>query len=145
MPYVLVNPYQTSYLAAKTELEQRKIELARLTNRIAQLEQTIITLEPLANDNSLAPVGGLPEMCRQILRSQPGAGFTATAVMQHLQAMGIDISGYSNPLAMLHTTLTRICKPGNGFVKGQAPDGQPSYCYDERFLSDVYRSGMRGF
>jgi hypothetical protein len=144
MPYAYINPYKSSYFAAVQELQQRRAELNFVTQRIAQLEETIRTLKPLANETGVVNTAGLPELCRRILMSQPGAGFTAGTVMQHLDYMGVDIRGYSNPFAVLHTTLGRIPKLGNGFVKGIGPDGQPLYSYDERYLSDLYRSGMRG-
>jgi hypothetical protein len=132
MPYVYINPYKSSYFAARQELEQRRAELTFVTQRIAQLEETIRTLEPLANEQGIAPTAGLPELCRQILKSQPGTGLTAADVMQRLAQMGVDVSGYSNPLAVLHTTLTRLARPRSGFMKGvRAFDGQPVYVYNE--------------
>jgi hypothetical protein len=143
MAYVYLNPYISSYMAAKQELEQRRAELTFVTQRIAQLEETVRTLEPLAQDG-VAPTAGLSELCSQILMSLPGIGMTAADVMQALAYRGADISGYSNPLAVLHTTLTRLVKPGNGFMKGSTPDGQPLYAFDQAYMNDVYRSGMRG-
>jgi hypothetical protein len=143
MPYVYINPYKSSYLAAVQELEQRRAELVFVSQRIAQLEATIRTLAPLANENGVAPTAGLAELCRQILMSQARAAFTAGAVMQHLAAMGVDMSGYANPLAVLHTTLTRLVRPGSGFVKGGQPDGQPFYAYDEAQVSEAYRRKLR--
>ena len=130
MPYVYLNPYKSSYLAAKQELEQRKAELVFVTQRITQLEHTIKTLEPLANEPGVAPPAGLHELCRQILMSLPSVRMTAADVMQSLAYMGVDVNGYSNPLAVLHTTLTRLVKPGSGFVKGLSPDGQPLYAFE---------------
>jgi hypothetical protein len=75
--------------------------------------------------------------------SQPGATFTAEAVMQHLAAMGVDMSGYSNPLAVVHTTLTRLIKPGSGFLKGGQPGTQPFYVYDENYMNDWHRRKLR--
>ncbi len=143
MPYAYINPYKSSYLAAARELEQRKGELAFVIQRIAQLEETIAALEPLASGGGVAPTAGLSLLCRQILMSQPGAAFTAEAVMQHLAAMGVDMSGYSNPLAVLHTTLTRLIKPGSGFLKGGQPGTQPFYLYDENYMNDWHRRKLR--
>jgi hypothetical protein len=144
MAYAYINPYKSGYLAAIQELQQRRNELQFVTQRIAYLEATIRTLEPLANEEGNAPVAGIAELCRQVLMSQPGCGFTAAEVMQHLAYMGVDISGYANPLAVLHTTLTRLVKPGNGFIKGFRADNQPFYVFDQATMNDVYRSGMRG-
>ncbi len=130
MAYVYVNPYKSTYLAAKQELEQRKNEQSFATQRIVQLEEIISKLEPLANEDGIAPTGGLSELCRQVLMSSPGVGMTAASVMQSLAYRGADMSGYSNPLAVLHITLTRLCKPESGFVKGKSPEGKPMYAYD---------------
>jgi hypothetical protein len=143
MAYVYVNPYKSSYLAAKLELEQRQQELMFLNQRIGQLKETIKTLEPLASGGGIPPTAGLPELCRQILMSEPSVVFTAADVMQRLAQMGVDMNGYSNPLAVLHTTLGRLIRRGNGF--GKDTDGKnPIYIYDESFLDDAHRSGMRG-
>jgi hypothetical protein len=148
MAYAYTNPYKVSYLAAIQELQQRRNEIAFATQRIAQLEETIRTLQPLANDDGVAPDAGIADLCRQILMGQPGAGFKAQDVMQYLALMGVDISGYSNPLAVLHTTLTRLVKPGTGFVKGLSPDGQPLYAYDQAYMDDArkrfFASAMKG-
>jgi hypothetical protein len=133
MAYAYINPYKSSYLAAIQELQLRENEIAFATQRIAQLKETIRTLEPLANEEGIAPTAGIAELCRQVLMSQPGSGFTAGEVMQFLAQMGVDISGYANPLAVLHTTLTRLVRPGSGFMKGIRPDGQLIYAYDQSY------------
>ena len=146
MPYVYTNPHKASLFAAQIELQQRRAELIFVTQRIAQLEESIRVLEPLANDEGVAPTAGLPEICREILMSQPCAGFTAEVVMQHLSARGVDISKYSNPLALLHTTLTRLIKNGSGFYKLKQMGSAPAYFYDPNAVSGVYqwRVGPRG-
>jgi len=130
MAYVYINPYKSTYLAAKQELEQRKTELSFATQRITQLEEIITKLEPLAKEDGIAPKGGLSELCRQVLMASPGVGMTAAGVMQSIAFRGVDISGYGQPLAVLHVTLTRLCKPGSGFVKGKTPHGNPMYAFD---------------
>jgi hypothetical protein len=129
VPYVYLNPYKAGLLAAQNELQQRRSELGFVAQRIAQLEKTIQTLTPLAQEG-VAPTAGLPELCRQILMSQPECGFTAEDVMQRLALMGVDMNGYANPLAVLHTTLGRLVRPRSGFLKGiAAGDGRPLYVY----------------
>ena len=144
MPYIFTNPHKSSYLAAKQELEYLKGQLELITRKIAQLEVDIPTLARLATDDSNAPTAGLPELCAQILQSLPKIGMTGTDVMNALSYRGVDISGYSNPLALLHTTLTRLCKHGSGFSKGKTPDGQPLYIFRPDTMSAVYKSGIRG-
>ena len=132
--HIHVNPYKSSYLAAQQELEKRRTELAFVTQRIAQLEQTIQALAPLANEEGTAPTAGLPELCRQILMSEPEGAFTAEEIMQRLTAMGVDISAYQNPLAVLHTTLGRLIRPHSGIAKGIGTDGRPFYVFNKAFL-----------
>lgn len=144
MPYIYENPYKSGYLAAIQELEQRKLELDFVVRRITQLEESIRTLKPLVSDDSIEPTIGLSELCAQILTSMPHIPMSASDMMQALRFRGADVSGYSNPLAVLHTTLTRLCKPGSGFGKGKKTDGQPMYFFNPTAMNDVYRSGMRG-
>jgi hypothetical protein len=139
MPYIYTNPYKAPYEGARQELEQRRAELAYVTRRIAQLEESIRALESLAADDGIAPTASLPELCAQTLQMLPKIGMTATDVMNALANRGINISQYSNPLALLHTTLTRLCKPGSGYRKGKSPDGQPLYVFDPDELSGLYR------
>jgi hypothetical protein len=134
MPYIYVNPYKTSYLAAKQELEQQKATLQSVTQRIAQLQETIRTLEPLAMEDGPAPTAGLPELCRQILMAEANCGFTAGVVMQHLASMGVDISGYASPLALLHTTLGRLVGPRYGIKKSVNSGGDPIYIFDPKLV-----------
>jgi hypothetical protein len=141
--YIYSNPHKANYLAAIQELEQRKAEWNFLTRRIEQLEELIRSLEPLAKDDEAgAPTVGLPEMCAQILRGFPKTELVASDIVDGLRLRGVDISGYSNPLAVLHTTLTRLCRPGSGFVKGRSDFG-PTYVFDPDSMNDAYRSGMR--
>jgi len=144
MPYIFTNPHKSSYLAAKQELENLRRQLNLITRKISQLEADLPMLERLASDDSIAPTARLPELCAQILQSFPTIGMTATDVMNALSYRGVNISAYSNPLALLHTTLTRLCKRGSGFIKGKTPDGQPLYVFDPDAMSALYRSGMRG-
>lgn len=144
MPYIYTNPYKSSYQAAIQEIEQLKVQRENINRRIAQLEQSLPSLQSLANEDAFAPTASLPELCAQILQALPKIGLTANDVMQALANRGVNLSGYSNPLALLHTTLTRLCRPGCGFNKGKSPDGQPIYFFDPDTMSAIYRSGMRG-
>jgi hypothetical protein len=141
MPYVYINPHKASYMAAVQELQQRRKELVFVQQRILQLEETIRVLEPLASEAGVAPTAGLTELCRQVLMAQPNSQFTAELVMQHLAVMGIDMSGYSNPLAVIHTTLTRLVRPGSGIYKGGQPGTQPFYVYQET-IADKFRKAV---
>src|SRR5713226_954350 len=91
MAYVHINPYKSSYLAAQQELEQRKAEFVFVSNRIKQLEETIRTLAPLAEEAGVAPTGGISELCRQILMANPNRGMSAGGVADCLTRMGVDI------------------------------------------------------
>lgn len=144
MPYLFTNPYRGTYEAAKQELAQRESELQFVLQRIEQLKQTIRSLEPLAHEEMVAPTATLSDLCANVLRSTEGIAMSARNVVDALGYQGIDVSGYSNPLAVMHTTLTRLCRPGSGFNKGRSPDGQPQYFFDSNTMNDAYRSGMRG-
>ena len=69
----------------------------------------------------------LPKLCAKVLSGAAGNSLTAPEVRQQLALMGIDISGYSNPMAVLHTTLRRL-KSVRCFKDGT--DGQTEYLWE---------------
>jgi hypothetical protein len=92
--------------AARREFQQLAEHRAELDRRLAQLAQTIASLNRLCGFTPNVGVG-LTDACRMVLH---GAGhpLTAIEVRQQLEAMGFDMSKYSNDLAPIHTVLKRL-------------------------------------
>jgi hypothetical protein len=102
--------YRRALEAAVREYEQAIADRAALDGRIAQLQQTIGTLTKLCGFTPTVPLG-LTDACRMVLRNA-GAPMTPTAIRDRLQAVGLDLTRYANPLAAIHTVLKRLVEAG---------------------------------
>lgn len=100
--------YRRALDAACREYEALGRQRAEIDARIAQLAQSIGSLTRLCGFVPTAP-WGLTDACRMVLK---GAGhpLTALEVRGQLQAMGLDLSRYTNDLAVIHTILRRLIR-----------------------------------
>ncbi len=116
--------YRRALDAATREYEALARQRADLDARLAQLTQTIGSLMRLCH---LTPtVGwGLTDACRMVLQAA-GHPLTALEVRSQLEAMGFDLSRYTNELAAIHTILKRLEQGGEAqFVP--RPHARPAY------------------
>jgi hypothetical protein len=102
--------YRRALDAAVREYEQALADRAALDTRIAQLQQTIGTLTKLCGFTPTVPLG-LTDACRMVL-GNAATPLTPTAIRDRLDAVGVDLSRYSNPLAAIHTVLKRLVEAG---------------------------------
>jgi hypothetical protein len=102
--------YKRALEAACREYEELLKHRATLDARIAQLAQSIGSLTRLCGYVPTVQ-WGLTEACRMVLMSA-GHALTAVEIRAQLEAMGIDMSRYTNDLAVIHTTLKRLAKSG---------------------------------
>lgn len=98
--------YHRALSAAVREYEELGRQRREIDTRLAQLAQTIGTLNRLCG---FAPnvFWGLTDACRLVLRSA-GHPMTPTEVRDRLHAIGFDLSKYSSSLAAIHTVLKRL-------------------------------------
>src|SRR6266496_1903493 len=102
----MTDEYRRALEAASREYQKLSEQRADLDQRIAQLAQTIGSLNKLCG--FVPNVGvGLTDACRMVLHAA-GHPLTAIEVRQQLEAMGFDVSKYSNDLAPIHTVLKRL-------------------------------------
>ena len=104
------NPYEVALKAALSDMEQLKIQERQLAIQKAKIQETINALSPLVfadtvDVNSLS----LPNAMRLVIRGA-GRPLSATDFKTKLQDIGFDISKYENPLANIHTAMTRMCE-----------------------------------
>ena len=118
--------YRAALDAAVREYEALTKQRAGLVGRIAQLAQTIGSLTRLCGFVPTVP-WGLTDACRMVLK---GAGhpLTAIEVRGQLNAMGFDLSKYSNELAAIHTILKRLNESGEAHFTSRAWD-RPAYAW----------------
>jgi hypothetical protein len=103
---VTVEDYRRALDAAVREYEALIKQRADLDGRIAQLTHSIGTLTRLCGYVPTVP-WGLTEACRMVLKAA-GQPLTVTEVRAQLEAMGFDLSRYSNALAAIHTVIRRL-------------------------------------
>ena len=138
--------YKRALNAACREYETLLQQRASLDARIAQLVQTIGSLTRLCGYVPTVP-WGLTEACRMVLRAA-GHPLTAVEIRDQLDAMGIDMSRYTNDLAVLHTILKRLTQSGEAKFVPRALD-KPCYRWEEptapspapKAASDAARKG----
>lgn len=104
----------------ETALEQR----VELDSRIARLAQAIGHLTRLCGLEPTIP-WGLTDACRMVLKAA-GHPLTAVEVRAQLEALGFDLTRYTNDLAAIHTILKRLTGSGEARFVARAWD-KPGY------------------
>lgn len=144
-----MDDYKRALEAACREYEDLLKQRASLDTRIAQLAQSMGSLSRLCGYVPTVQ-WGLTEACRMVLRS---AGYPVTAVemRNQLGAMGIDLSRYTNDVAVIHTVLKRLTASGEAKFVSRGWD-KPGYQWEgkgsphslRRTKSAASRSKKRG-
>jgi bifunctional DNA-binding transcriptional regulator/antitoxin component of YhaV-PrlF toxin-antitoxin module len=101
--------YRAALAAAAKEYEELGQRRREIDDRLAQLSQTIGTLNRLLGYQPTVPLG-LTDAIRIVMRS--GIPMTPVEVRDRLHAMGFDVSKYANDLAAVHTILKRLNEAG---------------------------------
>jgi hypothetical protein len=117
--------YRTALDAAIREYEALGAERREIDRRLSQLAQTIGTLTRLLGYTPTVPLG-LTDACRLIARA--GVPMTPTEIRDRLGEIGIDLSGYRNELAAIHTVLKRLNDAGELRVVPRA-NGRDAYVW----------------
>jgi len=139
--------YRSALDAAIKEYEALGEQRRRIDDRLAQLGQTIGTLNRLLGLRPTVPLG-LTDACRMALRGA-GLPLSPLEVRDRLVAIGIDLSVYSNELSAIHTVVKRLNDAGEiRFVTKGA--GKPAYIWNYPAgttavvpVSDPQRGGAR--
>lgn len=97
--------YRAALAAAVKEYEELGGRRRAIDERLAQLSQTIGTLNRLLGYQPTVPLG-LTDAIRIVMRS--GVPMTPVEVRDRLRAIGFDVSKYANDLAAVHTILKRL-------------------------------------
>ena len=98
--------YRHALDAAVREYEALGEQRREIDKRLAQLAQTIGTLNRLCGFTPTV-FWGLTDACRVVLRGA-GHAMTPVDVRDRLEAIGFDLSRYTNSLAAIHVVLKRL-------------------------------------
>ena len=117
--------YRSALDAAIKEYEALGEKRRKIDDRLAQLAQTIGTLSRLIGLTPTVPLS-ITDGVRLALRT--GVPMTPTDVRDRLQAIGVDLSVYSNVLAVIHTVLRRLNEAGE-IRRIPRPGGKTAYLW----------------
>ena len=101
--------YRAALAAAVQEYEALGEQRRAIDARLAQLAQTIGTLSRLIGLTPTVPLS-ITDAVRLAMRA--GVPLTPLEVRERLQAIGVDLSVYSNDQAVIHTVLKRLNESG---------------------------------
>ena len=97
-------------------------ELARIQRKKEQFEQAIAGITGITSEEGEKPeVAGITQAIRDLLCRHPNKWVAPTAVRNKLRKDGFPVDQYSQPLAVIHTTMRRMTNQGeleSGNVEG---------------------------
>jgi len=117
--------YRSALTAAVKEYEALGEQRREIDARLSQLAQTIGTLSRLLGLTPTVPMS-ITDAIRLAMRS--GVPMTPLDVRERLLSIGVDLSGYSNDLAVIHTVLKRLNESGELRLIPH-PSGKTSYLW----------------
>ena len=101
--------YRAALEAAAKEYEALGEQRRQIDDRLTQLAQTIGTLSRLIGLTPTVPLS-ITDAIRLAMRA--GVPMTPPEVRDRLLSIGVDLSSYSNELAVIHTVLRRLNDAG---------------------------------
>jgi len=117
--------YRAALAAAIKEYESLGEQRRDIDKRLAHLAQTIGTLSKLIGLTPTVPMS-ITDAVRLALRA--GVPMTPIDVRERLLAIGVDLSIYSNDLAVIHTVLKRLNEAGEIRIIPR-PDKKQAYLW----------------
>jgi len=117
--------YRAALEAAAKEYEALGEQRRKIDERLTQLAQTIGTLSRLIGLSPSVPLS-ITDAVRLAMRA--GVPMTPVEVRDRLLAIGVDLSSYSNELAVIHTVLKRLNEAGELRIVPK-PGGKNQYLW----------------
>ena len=115
-----------SIFAEESRMEERREKLERRKDRLIQIAKAISQF--LGED--FKQQTGITNVIREVLNDADEDGLTPADVRNRLHKTDFEINAYSNPLAVVHTTLKRLVKQGE--LKSKRINGKTRYYWVEK-------------
>ena len=129
--------YKQAFDDARAELEDIFEEESRMEKRREEMERRKEILIKMMKTigqflgKDMGKEQGLTDAIREILSERIKVGRTPASIRNRLREMEFDIDSYSNPLAVIHTTLKRLTKQGEVKVKRRDGGRRVYYCTED--------------
>lgn len=127
------NIYNEALQTARIELEELQREqealesrLDEIRSRVQRLSNTVETLASLVEFSNDDPPG-LTQAISELLTADSSKGYNPVGVREGLRKRNFPIDEYSNPLAVIHTTLKRLLEQEK--IRSWAKDGQTYFSW----------------
>lgn len=151
-----ITNYRRALLEANQDLAHCLEERQKIDHKVARLQAVISDLQTLCAELDQKHFEkrvdrvvkahlkvGVTELARVILKETFFA-MTASDLKKSMEARKLDLSRYSNPLAVIHTVLTRLVQSGEVKVVPQTK-GKKSYQWvstTDKLLSELRQVGQ---
>jgi hypothetical protein len=122
---VTTTDYRAALESAIKEYEALGEQRRQIDARLSQLAQTIGTLSRLLGLTPTVPMS-ITDAVR--LAARAGVPMTPLEVRERLLSIGVDLSSYSNDLAVIHTVLKRLNEAGELRLIPK-PNGKNAYLW----------------
>ena len=119
--------YRVALAAAVQEYESLGEQRREIDARLTQLAQTIGTLSRLLGIAPTVPLS-ITDAVRLAVRT--GLPMTPLEIRERLLGIGVDLSSYSNDLAVIHTVLKRLNEAGEVRVIPRS-NGKTAYLWEK--------------
>ena len=122
--------FERTIESLKAELEICCLDLTQIRKRKTRIEQTVSNLQALlSGDEEVAITRGLTDAVRSLFSDCPGQWGSAKSVRKRLCEAGFPVDAYTQPLAVIHTTLKRLAKQGE--LRWEEAEGTVRYQWIE--------------
>ena len=138
----MVDAYEQALTAAEDELEALLTEESEIQSRLVEvksrketIEHTVESLNALLGKTESSDSIGLTDAIRQVMGTKVNTPMLPTNIRADLRNIEFAIDDYSNPLAVIHSTLKRLEKQEEVFTHISQRDGKTRY-YCKRDISE---------
>lgn len=127
-PSMTDDVYEKALTAALEDLKSLQRQQMEIEKKIVSTKQIVVSLKVLLGKKGNIDAGlGLKDACLQVLHGNLFQPMTVPQIVDGLQKIGFEISGYANPSSVVKNTLERLANDPKTDVKAEMRDGKKTY------------------